>query len=124
MLEERLGDKANAEMTQEALHEAKMLAEKLRFSDGLINDMQAGRINSMEAFDRAEKWARAEREQLYVDLFDMFSTGTIPAMLGERKMLDLKTKVAEVLYLGSRTPEQRFGNEVRGPRERARRGAA
>jgi len=103
ILQERLGDKANAREIQAALQRATKLAEKLQFNDKMINDLQAGRIKSLEAFNRMEQWARAERKQFALDLFDMLSGG-FSAYLGELEMLKFKTNMAELLYAKHRSP--------------------
>ncbi|HLA83828.1 MAG TPA: hypothetical protein VJL29_03460 [Thermoguttaceae bacterium] len=107
VLRDRLGDQANAEVTQEALREATRLAKKLQQSDKLINDLQAGRIKALEAFGAAEQWAKETRKEYCQDLANTL-TGGFSEFLADNEVLEFRTNMAELLDAKHRSAQQWF----------------
>ncbi len=94
VLRGRLGNRANSVEMQRQMQQAIQLAEKLKFNDEMLNSLQAGRINSLAAFQKAEEWARDEREQFLYDLLDI-GTGGLSTLLGEHEVLKFRAGMAE-----------------------------
>ncbi len=94
VLRGRLGSRVNSVAMQDQMQQAIQLAEKLKFNDEMLNSLQAGRIDSLAAFQKAEEWARDEREQFLYDLLDI-GTGGLSTLLGEREVLKFRTSMAE-----------------------------
>lgn len=96
VLERRLGERRSADAIQQDMQQAIRLARRLEFDDAMLNSLQAGRIDALQALQQAETWARQEREQFIVDLIDIASGG-LSTWLGEQERLTVKLAEAEVL---------------------------